>query len=324
MSLQSTTIWGSKLDGNSNDVLAVANGTDTTITYSAGNGKINSGAGFGGASAIAISATPVLGSTTSPRSYSFWIKGTMTSGFIATGQVASNFHSLFDIFVNASGQIQYQMNPTNNGGDQLNCHSTTAINNGAFHHVLITYSGSKTVAGVHIYVDGVNTTVTSDTNNMSTTTVTIDEFRLGDRGGAGGSITAAIDEFYVFNAELTSGDATTLSTVATGQYPFTAGVAYTLTAALGTFTLTGIAALFVAGRVMATSVGTFTLTGIDILFQTGKGFAAETGVFVLTGSVTNLLYRFVTRWVNSTKHTATAANTTKHNVSVSSLDKTNL
>lgn len=39
-----------KLDGNSNDAVGSVNGTDTSVTYSAGNGKIVQGAGFNGSS----------------------------------------------------------------------------------------------------------------------------------------------------------------------------------------------------------------------------------------------------------------------------------
>ncbi len=48
MALTDNLVWGSKLDNNSNDVLGISNGTDTNITYSSGNGKINQGGGFNG------------------------------------------------------------------------------------------------------------------------------------------------------------------------------------------------------------------------------------------------------------------------------------
>lgn len=218
-----TTIWGSKLDGNANDVLGAANGTSTNITYSNGNGIINNGAGFAATGNIAMSATPVLGSTTTSRSFSFWIK-TSTAGiiWIMTQQVASNFHSLFDIFVDGSNRVGFSCNPTNTGGDQLVCASTATINSGTFRHVVITYDGSKSTSGVIFYIDGSTSTTVSVVNNMTTSTVTIDEFRLGDRGGAGSPFTGALDEFYIFSGVITAGDVTTLYNGGAGlQYPFT-------------------------------------------------------------------------------------------------------
>jgi len=61
------------------------------------------------------------------------------------------------------------------------------------------------------------------------------------------------------------------------------GTAYTVVAALGTFTLTGIDAALKAGLNMIAALGTFTLTGIDALFSIGKGIIASVGSFVLTG-----------------------------------------
>lgn len=221
--LQTQTIWGSKLDGNSNDVLGAFNGTDTSITYNAGNGILVQGAGFGGASKIAISATPVLGATTATRSFSFWIKET-TPGALAwvmTQQVAASFHSLADIYVDTSGLVHLFINPTNSGADQMDCHSTGAVTGAAFKHVLITYSGNKACSGVTFYINGSASATIAGTNNMTTSVVTIDEFHLGDRGGAGSPMTGSIDEFTVFNATLSSADATTLYNGGVGiQYPF--------------------------------------------------------------------------------------------------------
>jgi len=64
------------------------------------------------------------------------------------------------------------------------------------------------------------------------------------------------------------------------------GTDYPLTAALGTFILTGIATALSLGMNMVASVGTFILTGIDNAFTTGKGFVADTGTFILTGTTT--------------------------------------
>lgn len=62
---------------------------------------------------------------------------------------------------------------------------------------------------------------------------------------------------------------------------------YTITAALGTYTYTGIAALFHLALNMLAAVGTYTLTGIDAVLSKGFGFAANVGTFVLTGIDSN-------------------------------------
>ena len=61
MALRDNIVAYYKLDGNSNDSVGTNNGTDTAITYSVANGKINQGAGYNGStSKITISNTSVL------------------------------------------------------------------------------------------------------------------------------------------------------------------------------------------------------------------------------------------------------------------------
>lgn len=48
MALTTNIVAYYKMEGNSNDAVAANNGTDTSITYSSGNGKILQGAGFPG------------------------------------------------------------------------------------------------------------------------------------------------------------------------------------------------------------------------------------------------------------------------------------
>lgn len=90
------------------------------------------------------------------------------------------------------------------------------------------------------------------------------------------------------------------------------GTAYTMTAALGTFTLTGIAALFrIAVRVVA-ALGTFTLTGVAATFRLGKGITAGVGSFILTGIAASM--RGPRRWTNQDKSaTPSWANQDKNN-----------
>lgn len=58
---------------------------------------------------------------------------------------------------------------------------------------------------------------------------------------------------------------------------------YPLTAAVGAFTLTGVASNLNIGRKITATLGTFTLTGIDAAFKTGKAIIASLGTFALTG-----------------------------------------
>ena len=65
---------------------------------------------------------------------------------------------------------------------------------------------------------------------------------------------------------------------------------YPLTAALGTFTLTGISSLFKIGIKMTAVLGTFTLTGINAIISFGRKMLAALGTFTLTGYDATLFY----------------------------------
>ena len=68
------------------------------------------------------------------------------------------------------------------------------------------------------------------------------------------------------------------------------GATYTLTAATGSFTLTGNAAALSAARKMTAADGSFTLTGNATGLTVARKLIADTGVFTLTGNAANLVY----------------------------------
>lgn len=80
-------------------------------------------------------------------------------------------------------------------------------------------------------------------------------------------------------------------------------VAYTLTAATGAFTLTGVAANFKRGFRLTCSAASFSLTGISATFKRAKRLVCSVGAFVLTGVDAGLTWassgRFSTMVVSS-------------------------
>lgn len=93
---------------------------------------------------------------------------------------------------------------------------------------------------------------------------------------------------------------------------YTSSVDYPLTAAVGTFTLTGIAASINAALTMVASLGTFTLTGFAAALKFGYGILAALGTFTLTGidaAITST--RTLTAAVGAFTLTGIAANITR-------------
>lgn len=101
--------------------------------------------------------------------------------------------------------------------------------------------------------------------------------------------------------------------------PFS-GVTYSLSATVGAFTLTGIAAAFKKVLHAILSVGAFVLTGVSVTFTKATGYALVAGVgsFILSG--VSAIFNF-SGWTPQSKNNSSYSNTTKHTSSWTNLPK---
>jgi hypothetical protein len=74
---------------------------------------------------------------------------------------------------------------------------TPTVTTGAWHYVVATYSGTGTVAGMNVYVDGVNQPLTTGTNNLATSILTTATPAINGRGGPTQMSTDSMDEIRV-------------------------------------------------------------------------------------------------------------------------------
>jgi hypothetical protein len=156
-------------------------------------------------------------------SVSFWIKTTETS----FNQLISKFDNSavrgWDIVMTPVIYFElYSSSPSN----RLSVASSTSINDGNFHHVVITYDGSTDASGVKIYIDGVSDSLTIDKDSLSSTTITTADFRIGNRDGRSEYFTGSMDEIFIFNGTLSQNNVDYLynsgSPSSSQQYPFSA------------------------------------------------------------------------------------------------------
>ena len=68
---------------------------------------------------------------------------------------------------------------------------------GAWHYVVATYSGTSTVAGMNIYVDGVNQPLTTLSNNLTTSIVNAVTPAINGRAGPTQMSADSMDEIRV-------------------------------------------------------------------------------------------------------------------------------
>jgi hypothetical protein len=147
-------LW--RLNGNSNDASGNGNnGTDTNITYSQANGRLNQGAGFNG-----TSSKIALASTASLKPAKLTILATVRT--TDNGNYRQIFHHSSDEY--ATRGIQLRKTNTNlvnfliargtsggvDGVDFKNLYSTITINDGQWHQIDATYDGSY----MRIFIDG--------------------------------------------------------------------------------------------------------------------------------------------------------------------------
>lgn len=264
------------------DALGTYNGTASNVTFSSGNGKVNNGGGFNGSSSsVSISNNSAL--TPSAISVSFWVNFTSTPSSGNTvamidkrdnsGGTAGWGVQLY----NASGtlQIQFFGNTNSNTPASFNWTPSTST----WYHIVFTKPTGTTASTLYINGSSQGTAGSQSFSNYAKS------LYFGNRDASGSWLNGKLDEIGLWSREITGAEVTSLYNSGSGTtYPF--GTAYSITAAKGTFTLTGIATLFNKSLTMAAAQGSYVLTGIAAAFARGKGFVAETGAFILTGNDT--------------------------------------
>ena len=241
--LTAPTLYGGvaylKLDdasGNPVDSIGARTFTNNnTVGFSAG--KINNGADFVAASSrdITIPTTlPDLNSNT-PFSFSFWMKTTAAATAFLSTRCNTSAHAQWNImyyYTSSNKKVLFEISPANSAGNRMSVANTTGndLHDGTWHHIAITYSGSRLLSGVKIYTDGTSQTVVDDsTNTLSTNAPTGTAGAIGSRTATFGSyLTGSLDEFGIFNRELTSTEVSTLYNAGAGlQYPWAVSTANT-------------------------------------------------------------------------------------------------
>lgn len=213
MALTDNLVWGSKLDGNSNDVLGVSNGTDTAITYSSGNGKLVQGAGFDGStSRINTNASCISG--TGDFTIAVWIKTSTAGRLIASKRAGVTENGQWNFSISGTGNLLFW--DYNGSAFQFltSGESTNTVTDGNWHLVGFSRIGT---AGTY-WLDGAANGTKTALSNLSYSTTVV---RFGSDPYSGTFFNGAQDEAGVWNRALTSAEITSLYNAGQGlQYPF--------------------------------------------------------------------------------------------------------
>lgn len=206
-----------RLEANSNDSKGVNNGTDTAITYNAGNGKFGQGAGFNGSTSKIVLPNLGVGAATA-RSISAWIKPTgvpsVQNTVFCYGIDAANTICGLHVGVNP-GDIYW-------GFGANDYHTGNVVLGDVWQHIAAVYDGGVlSTSTVHLYLNGVEKTNTKLGGQTSAANTSDSLYAIGfDVSDALGSFNGAIDDVAIFNRALTPTEVLSLSTLPVGSLGF--------------------------------------------------------------------------------------------------------
>lgn len=225
MALTTNLVSYWKFEGNSNDSVGSNNGTDTSMTYGSSYGKLGQGANFNGSSGFIDLGTALRYERTQAWTLSFWMKSSTSTGYIpiySTQEGSGNYRGI-TVWVSFAGDDKLWLEMTNLTTNALKCFGSSSINDGNLKHVVITYDGSSTVAGVKMYINGIAETVTSSVDALSATIVGTANVHFGRRPDPL-YYTGDLDEAAIWTRVLTATEVLELfQNGSANQYPFSRG-----------------------------------------------------------------------------------------------------
>ena len=178
------------------------NGTDTAISYGLSYGKFGQGANFNGSTGY-ISMGNVLGFEYNQSfTIATWWKNnnTVSQNTISKQQNISPYAG-YGIGTSISGYPQVFLYRDGNGAF---IKTIPTLLNDKLHFVVMTYDGSNTINGLKMYVDGVLSNTTTDSNITFTLSIlSTTPFQISGRGGTGLLMNGNIDEVIIENVAWT-------------------------------------------------------------------------------------------------------------------------
>jgi hypothetical protein len=166
-------------------------------------GKLNNGLVFDGANEYVDCGAIGQFERTDSFSLEFWIKTTDTSCSIIGNYNGSRG---YECYIASSGKLFVLLRSTASG-DQITRYSLTSVDGGVWTHVIVTYDGSSTLAGLNIYVNG----LLSNGAGVDALTDTIlggAHFVMGSRIGTTLWFNGSLDEVVIYDKELIQAEVT--------------------------------------------------------------------------------------------------------------------
>lgn len=195
-----------KLDGNSNDSVGSSNGSDTSVTYNAGNGIITQGAGFdGAASRITVSS---FSRPIGDCSLSFWVNPiSFPAGSTEIWWDWTTVNNILIYLDSADSKLKVQVSGSA-------AFTSAALSIGTWYHIMVVRSGTNAI----LYVNGTNTSSVSGLGAIASPSASI---TMGAATGGASYANIKLDEVGFWSRAVGTTEPAQLYNAGIGlQYPF--------------------------------------------------------------------------------------------------------
>lgn len=141
---------------------------------------------------------------TNPFSLTVWIKSANVSEeqFVAYKEIADPGGYNFKII---DAKVNFFMGKSGTGNNAIRVESSAVLQNNLWQNIAVTYSGNQSVKGMNIHINGQKQTLSEIRTDVLDPTILNDaDFLLGNRTNMQKPFIGSLDDFRVYDKELTS------------------------------------------------------------------------------------------------------------------------
>jgi hypothetical protein len=182
--------------------------TGTTTYIAAHNAILNGAFSLDGASLITVANESQFDfERTAPFSISFWVKYSSQNNKVIIGKATGSIGATgWQIWL-ATGLLNVSLTNTDATNQVRVTCPDTAIDDDTWHHIVVTYSGSSTAAGVKVYFDSVSQSLTTVADTLAATILNNIAVVVGAVQGGTNYYTGGIDDVRIYIIELSAAQA---------------------------------------------------------------------------------------------------------------------
>lgn len=210
--LKSKTVghWRLNESSGTNAVDSSGNGNDgTTINMEDADwvsGKLNNALRFDGTNEYVNCGDIANFTKCCPFSTSSWVKFTSAATQIIVSRQEVGGGKPGWSILPSGGSINVLIINSTTSNNRIQVQTGRTLNDGLWHHVVTTYDGSETAAGVHMYIDGEDATLVTIYDNLRNDIVNSADCNIGSRDNGSNPFDGDIDDVHIFGRELSQSD----------------------------------------------------------------------------------------------------------------------